>query len=178
MKYPNVRPLGSHHQRGGPETVVLFAVAHQTFAIAADAVQEFRSTDGLAAAATEIEDPELPKVRHTFDRGRRTYYIVNAGMHFGLPVTRPTLVLILRRLRAAVLVDRIERMAEIPSLHPLPQAFTGEARQWYRGLAYLEDQVIPVLNPCGFLTAQEFEQLDRLAGASSSERQTEGAIRA
>ena len=178
MKYPTVRESKSRHPRGGPETVVLFAVAHQTFAIAADAVQEFRSTDGLAAAATEIDEPELPKVRHSFDRGRRTYYIVNAGMHFGLPVTRPTLVLILRRLRTAVLVDRIERMAEIPSLHPLPHAFTGEARQWYRGLAYMEDQVIPVLNPFGFLTAQEFEQLDRVTSASLSQRQTEGAVQA
>ena len=95
------------------------------FAIAADAVQEIRSTDSLAGAANEIENPEVPKVRHTIERGGRTYYVVNAGAHFGLPVTRPALVLILRQFRAAVLVDRIDRMAEIPAVYPLPHRVHG-----------------------------------------------------
>src|SRR5271170_1658850 len=99
------------------ETVVLFYVANQMFAIAADSVHEIRSTDSLAGAANELENSGLPKVRHTIDRSGRTYYVVNAGMHFGLPVTRPSLVLILRQFRAAVLVDRIERMAEIPGVY-------------------------------------------------------------
>ena len=125
-----------------PETVILFAVANQLFAIAADSVQEIRSTDSLSVAANEIERPELPKVRHTFERNRpHQYYVVNAGAHFGLPVTRPALVLILRQLRVALLVDRIERMAEIPGVYPLPLAFTGEERRWYRGLAYVERHV-------------------------------------
>ena len=83
------------------------------FAVAAAAVQEIRSTDSLAVSANEIEHSEILKVRHTLERSHQTYYVVNAGAHFGLPVTRPTLVLILRQLRVAVLVDRIERMAEI-----------------------------------------------------------------
>jgi len=66
----------------------------------------------------------------------------------------------LRQIRTAVLVDKIERMAEIAGIHALPRAFGGAERQWYRGLAYLEDQVIPVINPTGFLTAGEFERLD------------------
>lgn len=160
------------------ETVVLFFVANQIFAIAADSVQEIRSTDSLAGSASEIEKPELAKVRHTIERGRRAYYVVNAGVHFGLPVTRPTLVMILRQFRAALLVDRIDRMAEIPAVHPLPLAFAGEERRWYRGLAYLDDTVIPVLEPTGLLTPQEFQRLDRAAQAAASRRETEAAVQA
>jgi chemotaxis signal transduction protein len=145
-----------------PETAILFYVANQMFAIAADSVHEIRSTDSLAGSANEIESPALPKVRHTLERSGRTYYVVNAGTHFGLPVTRPTLVLILRRFRAAVLVDRIDRMAEISGVAPLPLAFAGDERRWYRGLAYLDDSVIPVVEPTGFLAPHEIQQLDRV----------------
>jgi chemotaxis signal transduction protein len=159
-----------------PETVILFFVANQMFAIAANSVQEIRSTDSLAGAANEIERPELPKVRHTIERNHRTYYVVNAGAHFGLRVTRPALVLILRQLRAALLVDRIERMAEVSAVYPLPQAFTGAERRWYRGLAYLDDMVIPVVEPTGFLTADEFQLLDRAEKVAASQREMEGAV--
>jgi chemotaxis signal transduction protein len=169
---------GEKSRRGRhAETVVLFYVANQMFAIAADSVHEIRSTDSLAGAANEIENPELSKVRHTIDRGGRTYYVVNAGQHFGLPVTRPALVLILRRFRAAVLVDRIDRMAEIPGVYPLPLAFTGEERRWYRGLAYLDDALIPVVEPTGFLAPQEFQQLDR-AHKLAREREAAPAVQA
>jgi hypothetical protein len=97
-------------------------------------------------------------------------------MHFGLDVTRPTLVLMLRQLRTAVLVDRIERMAEISALHPLPRAFIGDERNWYRGLAYLDDLVIPVIRPAGFLAAEEFERLDQ--AWKTAEEQREGAFSA
>lgn len=164
----------SAKQRRGrrSEPVILFTVAYQTFAIAADAVQEIRSTDSFAGAAVEFEQSEVRKVRHTVERARRTYYVVNAGMHFGLPVTRPTLVLILRQIRAAILVDRIERMTEISTVHPLPRGFAGEERRWYRGLAYLDDTVFPVIQPSGFLTADEFQRLDR---AHAAQREMEGA---
>jgi chemotaxis signal transduction protein len=150
-----------------PEAVILFTVANQLFAIAADSVQEIRSTDSLGAAL-EIEQQEIPKVRHTIERAHRTYYVVNACTHFGLRVVRPTLVLMLRQIRAAVLVDKIERMAEISGIYALPRAFVGSERQWYRGLAYLDDQVIPVINPTGFLTAEEFERLDGAMVAAAS----------
>jgi|HubBroStandDraft_6_1064221.scaffolds.fasta_scaffold00938_14 chemotaxis signal transduction protein len=159
---------------GRSEAVILFSVANQTFVIAADSVQEIRSTDSLAGTAVELERSELPKVRHMVERAHRIYYVVNAGMHFGLPVTRPTLVLILRQLRAAVLVDHIERMAEISAVHALPRAFSGEEREWYRGLAYLEDRVMPVIRPRGFLTAEEFRKLDEVAKAAMAEHEMEG----
>jgi chemotaxis signal transduction protein len=142
------------------EPAILFAVSRQTFAIAADAVQEIRSTDSIAGAASEFQCPEVPKVRHSFERARRQYYVVNSCAHFRLRVTRPTLVLILRQLRVAVLVDRIERMTELPSVFDLPLAFSGEERVWYRGLAYLDDHVIPVVDPRGFLTAEEFRRIE------------------
>jgi chemotaxis signal transduction protein len=160
------------------EPVILFSVAHQTFAISADSVQEIRSTDSLAGAANEIEQPSLDKVRHTIDRAHRKYYVVNACAHFNLPVTRPTLVLILRQLRVAVLVDRIERMAEINAVHPLPRAFIGDERRWYRGLAYVDDHVIPVIEPTGFLTREEFLALDRITKAGELQREMEGAVQA
>jgi chemotaxis signal transduction protein len=162
----------------GRETVVLFFVANQIFAVAADSVQEIRSTDSLAGSASEIENPELAKVRHTIERSRRTYYVVNAGVHFGLPVTRPTLVMILRQFRAALLVDRINRMTQIPAVHPLPLAFAGEERRWYRGLAYLDDTVIPVIEPTGLLTPQEFQRLDRAAKAAAFQRESEATVQA
>jgi hypothetical protein len=84
--------------------------------------------------------------------------------------------LMLRQIRVAVLVDKIERMAEISGLHALPRAFVGAERQWYRGLAYLEDQVIPVVSPLGFLTSQEFERLDG-AAAEVSRQDLERAVK-
>jgi len=163
---------------GRSEQVILFTVAHQMFAVAAESVQEIRSTDSLAGAAREMEQPLLPKVRHTFERAHRTYYIVNACTHFNLPVTRPALVLILRQLRVAVLVDKIERMTEIHAVHALPRAFTGEERHWYRGLAYVDDHVIPVIEPSGFLTREEFQALDRATKAAESRHEMEGAVQA
>jgi len=157
------------------EPVILFTVSGETFAIAAEAVQEIRSTDGLAGAAVEFEQSEVPKVRHTIERARRTYYVVSAAKHFGLRLTRPTLVLILRQLRSAVLVDRIEGMAEIAAVHPLPRAFTGEERNWYRGLAYLHDAVVPVVRPSGFLTAEEFLRLDQAWKAVESREEAYSA---
>jgi chemotaxis signal transduction protein len=161
-----------------PETVILFSVGNQTFAIAAESVQEIRSADSLAGAACELEKSDLPKVRHTIERSRRTYYVVNACAHFGLPVSRPTLVLILRQLRVAVLVDHIERMAQIPAVLTLPRAFIGEERRWYRGLTYVNDHVIPVIQPSGFLTKEEFQRLDRIAKSAEAQRELEGAVHA
>jgi chemotaxis signal transduction protein len=115
-------------------------------------------------------------VRHLVERARRTYYVVSGCAHFGLRVTRPTLVLILRQIRAAVLVDSIERMADVATIHPLPRGFQGEERKWYRGLTYLEDRVIPVINPGGFLTVEEFARLDQAAAVSIATQHLESAV--
>jgi hypothetical protein len=48
-------------------------------------------------------------------------------------------------------------------LQALPNAFCHEERLWYRGLTVLEQNVIPVVNPSGFLNADELFQLDAAA---------------
>ena len=156
------------------EPAILFAVARQLFAIAADAVQEIRSTDSIAGAASEIDVAEVPKVRHVLERGHRQYYVVSACAHFHLRVTRPSLVLILRNLRIAVLVDKIESMTEFSAVHDLPLGFAGDERRWYRGLAHFGDQVVPVINPKGFLTHHEFRLLEDAVSAAHT-HQLEGA---
>ncbi|HLV94310.1 MAG TPA: chemotaxis protein CheW [Candidatus Acidoferrales bacterium] len=156
------------------EQVILFLVSHQTFAIAADAVKEIRSTDSLAGAAIEFETAEVPKVRHVIERGRRVCYVVNGCAHFHLPASRPALALLLRQFRVAFLVDSVERIAEIPAAYALPLAFSGEERNWYRGLAYIEDRVIPIVQPGGFLTREQFELLDRLAPRNLAAAHAEG----
>jgi chemotaxis signal transduction protein len=159
----------------GPEQAIVFSVAHQSFVIAAESVQEIRSTDSLAATAIELDRIDLPKVRHTVERAHRIYYVVNACTHFSLPVSRPTLALVMRQLRVAVLVDSIDRMGEISGVYALPRAFSGEERRWYRGLAYLDDHVIPVVRPSGFLTPEEFRMLDH-ASALTASPALEGAV--
>jgi chemotaxis signal transduction protein len=167
-----------NRQARAREALILFCISHQTFAIAADAVQEIRSTDSLGGSAIEIEEAEVPKVRHLIERAKRTYYVVSGCAHFGLRVTRPALVLILRQIRAAVLVDSIERMADVSTIHALPRAFHGDEKKWYRGLTYIEDRVIPVIHPGGFLTAEEFARLDRAAAANGLMQQLETAVQA
>ena len=174
MKIAAQEPSRLRHSRA-VEPAILFTVSRQLFAIAADAVQEIRSTDSIAGAASEFDCPEVPKVRHTFERSHRQYYVVNACAHFGLRVTRPTLVLILRQLRVAVLVDRIERMTELPSIYDLPLGFSGYERRWYRGLTYVEDHVIPVVDPRGFLTPEEFRQIEGVPVPLASSQELEGA---
>ena len=171
MKIAAQEPAKSRRIRRS-EAVILFTVANQLFAIAADSVQEIRSTDSLGAAL-ELEQQEIPKVRHTIERNHRTYFVVNACAHFGLRVVRPTLVLIMRQVRVAVLVDKIERMTDVLAVHALPRAFVGKECQWYRGLAYVDDQVIPVVSPTGFLTAKEFQRLDSSIAAEASAQAAE-----
>ncbi len=161
------------------EQVILFRIANQPFAVSAAAVQEIRSTDSLAGSAVEISRSGLEKVRSTIRRGQRTVYVVDGGALFGLPPTRATLVFLMRGTRAALLVDGIERMAAISRLFSLPQAFCGEERRWYRGLAVIDDSVVPVVNPNGLLTASETELLDAaVATASSNAISVGGAITA
>lgn len=149
-------------QHGRVEEVILFAVAAHTFAIAASAIEEIRSTDGFSSATSEIALRNIPKVLHRLRRGRKWYYVVNACVHFDLPVSRPTLILVLRHSCVAVLVDQIDRMETISRLRVIPRSFSGPERVWYRGLTLIDDNVVPVLNPDGFLTQNELAQLGAL----------------
>jgi chemotaxis signal transduction protein len=142
------------------EQIILFRVSGQLFAVSSASVQEVRSVDSLAGAATEINQPTLRKVRHVLRRGDKVLYVVNGSAHFGLPPSSAALVFVLRKTRTAILIDGIDKMATMTRLQALPLAYCNEERQWYRGLTALDQSVIPVVNPEGFLSADEFALLD------------------
>jgi chemotaxis signal transduction protein len=142
------------------EQIILFRVSGQLFAVSSGSVQEVRSVDSLAGSAAEITAPGLSKVRHIVRRGDKSLFVVNGALHFGLPVTPGLLVFVLRRTRTALLVDGIEKMSTMTRLQALPQAFCNEERTWYRGVTALDQNVIPVVNPEGFLTSGEIALLE------------------
>jgi len=143
------------------EQIILFRVSGQLFAVSSGSVQEVRSVDSLAGSATEISAPGLKKVRHIVRRGDKSLFVVNGALHFGLPLTSGLLVFVLRKTRTALLIDGIEKMTTMTRLQALPQAFCNEERNWYRGLTALDQNVVPVVKPEGFLTYEELALLDQ-----------------
>lgn len=144
------------------EQIILFRASSQVFAISSASVQEVRSVDSLAGAAINVNEPSLAKVRHALRRGDRNVYVVNAALHFGLRPTPAALIFLLRKSRVALLVDSIEKMTGMTRLQTLPGTFCHEERDWYRGLTVLDQNVIPVVNPAGFLTPDETSLLDAI----------------
>jgi len=142
------------------EQIILFRVSGQLFAVSSASVQEVRGIDSLSGVAKEISQPSLRKVKHVVRRGEYSGYVVNAAMHFGLPPAPPALVFVLRRTRTALLIDGIEKMTSMTRLQALPLAFCHEERTWYRGLTALDQTVVPVVKPDGFLTPEELFLLD------------------
>jgi len=145
------------------EQVVVFSIGEFTFAISAAAIQEIRNTDSLGGMVMELESVVVSKVRHIIERDSRSYFVVSGFDHFHLPSSRPTTLLILAKTPTAVLVDRIEEMAEMRTIVTLPRSFQGEERVWYRGLTILDGRVVPVVDPKGFLTANELHTLEQTA---------------
>jgi chemotaxis signal transduction protein len=142
------------------EQIILFRVSGQIFAISSASVQEVRSVDNIAGMAQDLPDSTIRKVRHSIRRGDRTLYIVNAALHFGLQPQPAALVFFLRRTRAALLVDGIEKMTTMTRLQALSLAFQDDERSWYRGLTAIEQAVIPVVQPEGFLSLEELTLLE------------------
>ncbi len=145
------------------EQIILFRSSNQVFAISSSSVQEVRSVDSLSGAAMEINEPAVPKVRHLLRRSDHNVYVVNSAAHFGLRPSPAALIFLLRKTRVALLIDGIEKMTTMTRLQALSGAFCHEERVWYRGLTVLDQNVIPVVNPQGFLTEQEMLQLDAAA---------------
>lgn len=158
-------PAKAQHTR--TEQIILFRVSGQVFAVSSASVQEVRGMDSLSGGAREIREAAVRKVQYVVWRGDKSLYVVSAAMHFGLPPATPALVFVLRCTRTALLIDGIEEMTTMTRLQALPQAFCHEERQWYRGLTALDQAVIPVVRPEGFLTAEEIALLD--ASLSSSD---------
>jgi chemotaxis signal transduction protein len=155
----NIPSYANAHQPR-TEQIILFRVSGQTFAISSASVQEVRSVDNIAGMAQDLPDSTIRKVRHSIRRGDRTLYIVNAALHFGLQPQPASLVFFLRRTRTALLIDGIEKMTTMSRLQALSLAFQGDERNWYRGLTTLDQTVIPVVKPEGFLSLEELTLLE------------------
>lgn len=157
-------------RHSGPRTeqVILFRIGAQLFAISSASVQEVRSVDSLAGMSQELRQSTVRKVQHSLRRGDRTLFVVNGTVHFGLAPSSASLVFLLRHTRTALLVDGIEKMTSISSLQALSQAFCHEERRWYRGLTALDQTVVPVVDPDGFLSFEELTLLDEVLAASKA----------
>jgi chemotaxis signal transduction protein len=141
------------------EAMILFAVAGHTFAIAASAVEEIRSLDGMQPLSGSLVAPRSKKFRYVLERGQRTCFVLDAAAHFRLAGSKPSRLLLLRNVPAGVLVDSIDRMAEIAAVKPLPRAFHGDERCWYRGLALIGERAVPVVDPAAFLSKPDLAML-------------------
>ena len=139
------------------EAVILFTVGPHNFAIAAQAVEEIRSNDGIVAFSHGFG--RVQKVRHYLHRDGKNYFVVDANVHLHMLSSKCTRLLLLRDHPVALTAGHIERMAEITTLHPLPRAFSGEERKWYRGLALIGEDVVPVLEPAALLYGAELAAL-------------------
>jgi chemotaxis signal transduction protein len=153
LKARNFRPQVAR------EDVIVFTVGGYRFAIAAAAVKEIRGLEDLHEFALGGISGQIAKLKYTLERDGKTYFVVDAARHFQLLESRPTRVLVLRNTHAGVLVDSTDRIMEIFALLALPQAFRGEERAWYRGLAVLNGSVVPVVNHNAFLDRAELEIL-------------------
>jgi chemotaxis signal transduction protein len=142
------------------EQIILFRIGEQLFAVSSASVQEVRSADTLASAATEISVSSVPQVRYFMKRGEQVLFLVDGAAHFGLPASQGILAFVLRNTRAVLLVHSIEKMSTMTRLQALPLTFCHEERQWYRGLTALDQNVVPVVYPEGFLSAENLALLD------------------
>lgn len=142
------------------EQIILFRIGEQLFALSSSSVQEVRGADSLSGGAYEISAPGIDKVRQFVRRGANTLFLVSGAVHFGLSAPDGVLAFVLRDTRTALLVDSIEKMTAMTRLQALPLSFCHEERQWYRGLTALDQTVVPVVRPEGFLSADELMMLD------------------
>jgi chemotaxis signal transduction protein len=166
VKISQSRPQASTPRRA-QETVILFSAGGVHFAIAARAVEEIRESAGLKSFVSYAFQDRFSKVKHTLDRQGKTTFVVDACTHFRIPEKQSARVMILRHAPAALAVESIDGMKEIYAIHKLPVAFTGEERNWYRGLTLIEGRVVPVVRPEAFLSKAETALL---AAASPAER--------
>jgi chemotaxis signal transduction protein len=137
------------------EAVILFAAAGHTFAAPAAQVDEIRDLHGIESIAASTLRTSVAKVVATLERSGKTYFVVDAAQNFRQPRSEAARLMVLRGQTIAVLVDSIDRMAEIGQMLALPKAFRGDERRWYRGLALVGEVVVPVVQMTSFLTPAE-----------------------
>ncbi len=168
MKLP--RKVGTARAERSSQTAILFSLGSSTFAIEAESVDEIRNLEGLVEYMHHGHH-RFKKVKYTLERQQRTYFVIDAGAQFRMQPSKPTRLLLMRRMAVGVLVEEIDQMQEIARIHQLPLAFTGEERNWYRGLAVIKGRVVPVVRPECFLSKAEVSVLsanvgDRLSTAA------------
>jgi chemotaxis signal transduction protein len=154
-----VRPLKQLRPevKAAREDVIVFAVGGYKLAIAAGAVKEIRGMEGLHPFTLGGISTQIAKLKYTLERNGSTYFVVDAAQHFQLPASNVSRVMVLRNMPTGVLVDSTDRIMEISTLHGLPPVFTHEERGWYRGLAVVNGQVVPIVNHSAFLNRPELE---------------------
>ena len=143
------------------EDVILFTVQKNKFAIAAKAVDEIRSMEGIEPVRKSPRST-TSKVKYALPRtikGQESvHFVVDAAQHYNIADNHERLyarIMVLRNSHAAVLVDNAERMTRIESVISLPLAFHGAERVWYRGLAVIDGEVVPVVEPSSFLNMEQ-----------------------
>jgi chemotaxis signal transduction protein len=135
------------------ETVVLFMVGNQRFAMAANTIEEIRVVERLMPLPPGAGGSRA--ARHTFDARGRRFLAVDAHLVLRMADATPQHILVLGAADVGVLVGAVDRMHDIRDLYPLPHALRGEERRWYRGLALIDGQITPVLDPAAFLPVRE-----------------------
>ncbi len=135
--------------------MILFAVGPHTFAIAASEVDEIKDTHELKKTKSGFTSAP---VSSTVMRANKEYQVVNSAYHFRMLPSKSSRLLVLRNHQVAVAADSIDRMTEISTVYALPPEFCGEERNWYKGLAVLEGDVIPVINAASFAADATFKK--------------------
>lgn len=169
-------PAGAHARTPvRTEQIILFRISGQLFAVSSGSVQEVRAVDSIAGVAVELPQVAIRKVRHSLRRGGKSMYVVSGSIHFGLPAAPASLVFVLRNTRVALLIDGIEKMTTMTRLQALSQAFCHDERRWYRGLTALDQTIVPVVRPDGFLSDEEVALLDASLAAANLAAASQGA---
>jgi chemotaxis signal transduction protein len=127
-----------HSRRGEP--VVIFRLGSQRFVIASAEVEEIR----------DLHQGILPPTIAARSNGK-PIPVIAADRVFGVHSARLEQLLVLKLRRVAVAIDRIEGMAELREIVALPRGFHGEERSWYRGLGFVRQQIMPVVNAAIFV---------------------------
>ena len=168
------------HRAKAMEDVIVFVIGGTRFLISARAVDEIRNLEGLEPYhPASFAQAKMSKVKHTLVRANKdpgkVYFVVEAASHFQMRHSKPGRVLVMRDRDSAVLVDGIERMAQISGVQDLPRAFKGDERKWYRGVATIGEQVLPVVDPNTFLTKGEAAVLSAGAKVAAAAARREQA---
>lgn len=120
--------------------VIVFWVGPYRMGIEAGALKEIRQ--GVRQTATEAGGA----------------IILSSHTIFGVATGQEDRLLVVRPGRVALRVDRVDRMIETGAILPLPRAFLGAEREWYRGLILDGEIIFPILNP--EMLSREGEKLE------------------